>query len=121
MSSFQRIDDEFFIGTQLTEKDLQATKLQGIRTVIDFRLRSETAMPALPVDQIGELDRAIKDHAGPFLLHCATDARAALLPSLSRAKQHGWSAEQTLSEAQRLGFDLKTSAEFSGFVRRTVG
>ena len=78
-------------------------------------------MSALSVDQIGELDRAIKDHAGPFLLHCATGARAALLPSLSRAKQHGWSAEQTWPEAQRLGFDLKTSAEFSGFIRRTAG
>lgn len=121
MSSLQPIDGKFLIGPQPTGKDLQAAKQQGIRTVIDFRLPSETAMSALPVDQIGELDRAIRDHAGPFLLHCATDARAALLPSLSRAKQHGWCAEQTLSEAQRLGFDLKTSAEFSGFVRRTVG
>ena len=136
MSSFQRIDDEFFIGPQPTEQDLQAAKQQGIKTVIDFRLSSETATSnaaltrsqglayvnipvnktALSADQIGELDGAIKDHAGPFLLHCATGARAALLLSLRKAQQNGWASEQTFAEAKRLGFDLKTSAEFSAFV-----
>ncbi len=140
MSSFKRIDDEFFIGAQPSEQDLQAAKQRGIKTVIDFRLPSETPTSnaglttsqglayvnipvnklALSSDQIGDLDRALKDHAGPFLLHCATGARAALLLSLSKAKQHGWTSEQTFSEAKRLGFDLKASAEFSGFVTQTV-
>ena len=136
MSSFKRIDDEFFIGPQPTEQDLQAAKQQGIMTVIDFRLPSETATSnaaltrsqgltyvnipvnkaALSADQMGDLDRAIKDHAGPFLLHCATGARAALLLSLRKARQNGWTSEQTFAEAKRLGFDLKTSAEFLAFV-----
>ena len=141
MSSFNRIDDEFFIGPQPTDEDLAAAKQQGIKTVIDFRLPSEIATSnaaltasqglvyvniptnkaALSTDQIDDLDRALKDHAGPFLLHCATGARAALLLSLRKAKQHGWSAEQTFSEAKRLGFDLKTSAEFSDFITKTAG
>jgi uncharacterized protein (TIGR01244 family) len=141
MSSFKRIDDEFFIGPQPTEQDLQAAKQQGIRTVLDFRLPSETttsnadltsrqglayvnipvSKQALSADQIADLDRAIKDHAAPFLLHCATGARAALLLSLSKAKQHDWSASQTFSESKRLGFDLESSTEFSGFVRQTIG
>jgi uncharacterized protein (TIGR01244 family) len=141
MSSFKCIDDEFFIGSQPTVDDLQEAKRQGIKTVIDFRLPSETATSnealttsqglayvnipvnkvALSAAQIGELDRAIKAHAGPFLLHCATGARAALLASLGKAKQYGWTPEQTFSEAKRLGFDLKTSAEFSTFVTQTVG
>ena len=136
MSSFKRIDDEFFIGPQPTEQDLKAAEQQGIRTVIDFRLPSETATSnaaqtrnqgltyvnipvnkaALSGNQIGELDCAIKDHNGPFLLHCATGARAALLLSLRKAKQNGWTAEQAFSEAKRLGFDLKASQEFSAFV-----
>ncbi len=140
MSSFKRLDDEFFIGPQPTEQDLQDAKKQGIKTVIDFRMPSETATSnaeltksqgltyvnipvnkaALSTDQIGALDRAMKDNAGPFLLHCATGARAALLLSLSKAKQLGWSPEQTFSEATRMGFDLKTSAEFSGFVAQTL-
>lgn len=140
MSSFTRIDDHFFIGPQPTEQDLQAAKQQGIKTVIDFRLPSETATSnaaltsnqglayvsipvnkqALSADQIGDLDRAIGDHAGPFLLHCATGARAALLLSLRKARHAGLSAEETFAEAKRLGFDLTTSPEFSNFLRQTV-
>ncbi|GAA4011913.1 beta-lactamase hydrolase domain-containing protein [Actimicrobium antarcticum] len=140
MSSFKRIDDEFFIGPQPTDEDLAAAKQRGIKTVIDFRLPHEMATSnaaltasqglayvniptnkaALSTDQIDDLDRAIKDHAGPFLLHCATGARAALLLSLRKAKQHGWATEQTFCEAKRLGFDLKTSAEFSDFITKTV-
>lgn len=136
MSSFKRIDDEFFIGPQPTEQDLHEAKQQGIKTVIDFRLPSETATSnavltknqglayvnipvnkvALSADQTGELDREIKRHEGPFLLHCATGARAALLLSLRKAKQLGWTPEQTFVEAKKMGFDLRSSAEFSGFV-----
>ena len=141
MHSFHRTDDQFFIGPQPTEQDLLAAKQQGIQTVIDFRLPSETAMSnagltasqglayvnipvnkaALSADQMRALDRALEHHTGPFLLHCATGARAALMLSLSRAKQHGWSAEQTFSDAQRLGFDLSASEEFSSFVAKTAG
>ena len=140
MSSFKRIDAEFFIGPQPTEQDLHEAKQQGVKTVIDFRLPSETATPnaalarnqgldyvnipvnklALSAQQISDLDQAIKVHTGPFLLHCATGARAALLLSLSRAKQQGWTSSQALEESKRIGFDLQSSAEFSGFVSRTL-
>ena len=109
--------------------------------MIDFRLPSETATSnavltknqgvayvnipvnkvALSAGQIGELDREIKRHEGPFLLHCATGARAALLLSLRKAKQLGWTPEQTFVEAKQMGFDLKSSAEFSGFVVQALG
>ncbi|TBR13246.1 MAG: hypothetical protein EPO43_11240 [Rugosibacter sp.] len=140
MSQFKQVEDEIFIGPQPTEQDLQEAKQQGIRTVIDFRLPSETATSnetltkshglayvnipvnkaALAANQIGDLDTAMKGKEGPFLLHCATGARAALLLSLSKAKQHGWTSEQAFAEAKRMGCDLKTSAEFSTFVAQTL-
>lgn len=140
MSSFKRIDEEFFIGPQPTEQDLHEAKQQGVKTVIDFRLPSETATSnsalatsqglayvnipvnkvALSAKQIGDLDQAIKDHTGPFLLHCATGARAALLLSLSRAKQQGWTSVHALEESKRIGFDLQSSAEFSAFVSQSL-
>ena len=43
MSQFKRVEDGIFIGPQPTEQDLQEVRQQGIRTVIDFRLPSETA------------------------------------------------------------------------------
>lgn len=140
MSSFRRIDDRFFIGSQPTAQDLESAKLEGIKTVIDFRLPSETTTSnaalttghdlayvnipvnkaALSADQIGDLDRAIGSHDGPFLLHCATGARAALLLSLNKARQLGWNADETFSEAKRLGYDLKSAPEFAIFVTETV-
>ena len=54
-------------------------------------------------------------------MHCSTGAWAALLLSLRNAKQLGWTPEQTFIEAKQLGFDLKGSAEFSGFVVQPLG
>ncbi len=140
MSQFKRVEDGIFIGPQPTEQDLQEVRQQEIRTVIDFRLPSETATSneiltkshglayvnipvnkaALSASQVSDLDAAMKGKEGPFLLHCATGARAALLLSLSKAKQHDWTNEQAFAEAKRMGFDLKTSPEFSTFVTQTI-
>ena len=72
------------------------------------------------MDQVDQLDNVMKSKKGPFLLHCGTGVRAALLYSLNRAKQQGWTTEQTFDEAKRMGFDLKTSPEFSAFVTKAT-
>lgn len=138
MSQFKKIDETIFIGPQPTEQDLRDAKQQGIKTVIDLRMPTETPasnaaltknagldyanIPVNKIDlsanQIVQLDKLMKTKEGPFLLHCATGTRAALLLSLTKAKQHRWTAERTFDEAKKMGFDLKTSAEFSDFVTR---
>jgi len=140
MSQFKPVEDNIFIAPQPTAQDLDDAKQQGIKTVIDFRMPGET--PAsnetltknhgldyvnIPVDkadlsanQIGDLDAVMKNREGPFLLHCATGARAALFLALRRARQNSWSTEQAFAEATRMGFDLKTSPEFSAFVTKTL-
>ena len=140
MSSFKRIDDEFFIGSQPTEQDLQAAQQRGIKTVVDFRLPSETETSnaalttrqglayvnipvnkeALSVDQVDEFERSLQNHTGPFLLHCATGARAALLLSVSRARQQRWTSGQAFDDAYRMGFDLRASAPFAAWVVQTL-
>ncbi len=140
MSQFKPVEDGIFIGPQPTAQDLDDAKQQGIETVIDFRMPSETTTSNetltkshgleyvnIPVDkaglsanQIGDLDAAMRSKEGPFLLHCATGARAALLLALSRARQNDWTTEQAFAEAKRMGFDLKTSPEFSTFVTQAV-
>jgi len=141
MSSFRLVEDGIFIGPQPTPQDLEDARLQGVKTVIDFRLPSETAtsnetlvrsheleyesIPVnkamLSVNQIGDLDAAIQSKPGPFLLHCATGLRAALLLALSKAKKNGCSAEQTFAHAQMMGFDLRTSPAYSSFVNQAIG
>lgn len=141
MANYKQIGDGIFIGPQLTEQDLEGAKQQGIRTVIDFRMPSETATlnadlvssagldyvnvpvnkAALSEQQIGELDEAMEHKEGPYLLHCATGTRAAMLLSLSRAKQNGWTAARTFQEAESMGFDLRSSADFATFIKQTIG
>lgn len=137
MNLFKQLENSMLLGPQPTEQDLQETRQQGIKTVIDFRMPSETASPnatlaanhgldyvnipvnkaSLSKDQIDALDRVMHEKEGPFLIHCATGARAALLLCLSRAKQQHWTAERTFDEARAMGFDLKNSPEFAAFIR----
>jgi len=53
MTAFTRIDDKAFVGPQPAEQDPRETSQRGTRTVIDFRLPSETATsnPALTTNQ----------------------------------------------------------------------
>lgn len=141
MANYRPLGDGFFIGPQPTAQDLQEAKRQGINTVIDFRMPLETAKPNeelvkengldyvnIPVDkaalsqtQIGELDAALKEKEGPYLLHCAAGARASMFLALSRARQHGWTAERTFEEAEKMGYDLKGSPGYAKFVEESVG
>jgi uncharacterized protein (TIGR01244 family) len=141
MAQYKQIGDSLFIGPQPTEQDLSDAKQQGIRTVIDFRMPGETSISnadsvtnsglnyvnvpvnkgGLSQQQIGELDEAMKRNDGPYLLHCATGTRAAMLLALSRAKQNGWTAERTFQEAESMGFNLSSSPDFAAFVKQTTG
>jgi uncharacterized protein (TIGR01244 family) len=141
MAQFKDIGDGFYLGPQPTEQDLQDAKGRGVKTVIDFRLPTETAIPNetlvtqyglnyvnIPVSktspleqQIEELDQALQENEGPFLLHCGTGMRAAMLLALVRAKQNHWTAERTFEEVKSMGFDLKASPAFSAFVTHAVG
>jgi uncharacterized protein (TIGR01244 family) len=136
MNQYKEIEDGVFLGAQPTGQDLSNLKHQGIRTVIDFRQPGETPAPNenlvkacgldyvnipvnrmnLSADQIDELDCVMQQKQGPFLLHCGSGARAAMLLALSRAKRNDWTAERTFEEAKAMGFDLKNSPEFSAFV-----
>jgi uncharacterized protein (TIGR01244 family) len=140
MAQYKQVDDKFFIGPQPTPQDLDEAREQGVRTVVDFRLPTETASPnadltrdarldyvnipvnraALSAAQIGEFETAMEQHAGPYLVHCATGARAALMLVLARARQHNWSAQHTFEEADTMGFNLRSSQEFANFVQETT-
>lgn len=140
VNQFRQLEDNLLLGPQPTDRDLQEAKALGVRTVIDLRMPGETPTQNadlaarydldyvnIPVDkaslsetQIGELDRVMKERPAPFLIHCASGARAAMLLSLIKARAHNWTAAQTFDEAARIGFDLRSSPEFSAFVVAAV-
>ena len=141
MANFKQVANDIFIGSQPTQQDLNEAKQLGIRTVIDMRMPSESntsneemtrlnnlGYVNVPVDksalaehQIDELEHVMERTPGPYLLHCATGARAALLLLLSRARQLGWTAEHTFREAQRVGFNPPRYTQlFSAPISRSV-
>ena len=140
MAQYIRAGEDCFIGPQPALSDLKEAGRDGVRTVIDFRipneighLNSELARDAglayvnLPVDRdalsrasVEQLEQALHQHPGPYLLHCATGARAALMLVLVRARQHGWSAQRTFDEAKAMGFPLHGSEAFARFVRENT-
>lgn len=141
MDQFKQLDDGMLIGPQPTEDNLRQAKGKGIKTVIDLRMPSETPTPnaelvgrsgldyvsiplnkaSLSVDQVDALDRAMQEKDGPFLLHCASGARAAALLVLSKARQNGWTAQRAFEEARAMGFDLENAPEFAHFIKATAG
>ena len=138
MSKFPEIDPGVRVGGQPTEHDLAEMKQQGIQTVIDFRQPGEIAPPNeslaagqgleyvnIPINRanpsesaVQQLDEVLRQKEGPHLLHCGTGIRAITIYLLRQARAQGWSAEQTMQEAQKRGFDLRGAADLSGFVRR---
>ena len=141
MDQFKPLENGMLIGPQPTEGDLRQARQKGIKTVIDLRMPNETPTPnaelvahsgldyvnipvnkaSLSSDQVDVLERAMQDKEGPFLIHCATGGRAALLLVLSQARQNRWSAQRTFDEARAMGFDLEKTPEFADFVKSTTG
>ena len=141
MDQFKLLENGVLIGPQPTEDHLRQAKQDGIKTVIDLRLPSETPTPnaelvarsgldyvnipvnkaGLSADQVDELDRTMRDKAGPFLIHCATGARVATLLVLSQARQNRWTAQRAFQEARAMGFDLENAPEYANFIKATAG
>lgn len=137
MDRFKQIEGNLYLGPQPTDEDLKQARQHGVKTVIDFRMPNETptqndrlaagngldyvnipvSKTSLSEDQVDELDRIMTEKQGPFLIHCASGARAALLLSLCKARKHRWTAEHTFEEARAMGFDIQGSPEYSSFVR----
>lgn len=140
MQRFRQIDNGVFVGPQPTASDLQEAKQEGIATVVDFRMPTETPASneglakscglnyvnipvnkeALSAEQIAQLDEVMQNMKGPFLLHCATGTRAAMLYALKHAREKHWSAQETFNAAKTMGFDLQGSPQFAAFVVNTT-
>lgn len=126
MTKFPELFPGIRLGPQPVAEDLAELKDLGVETVIDFRIPSETpssnaelaerygvAYINIPVsrdnpdpDAVEQLDQALKNQPGPYLLHCGSGIRAVTIYLLREAKRNGWSSERVENEAKERGFDL---------------
>lgn len=140
MNQFKPLENGMFIDPEPTADNLRQAKQKGIKTVIDLRMSRETPTPnservarsgldyvnipvnkvTLSVDQVDALKRVMRHMDGPFLIHCATGALAAMLLVLSQAKQNSWTAQRAFQEARAMGFGLENAPEFANFIKATA-
>ncbi|PQO43462.1 beta-lactamase hydrolase domain-containing protein [Blastopirellula marina] len=124
-----RINEDVTVGGQLSEAEIGELKSQGFRTVVNFREDGEENQPAtpaqekewavaaemeylhLPVSQQGMSAQAVDEFREkypylpkPIFAHCASGKRAGAMVMMSMACDQGLSGDQTLEQAQQLGF-----------------
>lgn len=125
IKNFGQIDDRFFRGARPKERDYEALKELGVKTIIDLTDNSrEYEQPAVEaaglryvnipmrdksypsIEQVNEFLKVIAEpETGKFFVHCAGGRhRTGVMGAVYRFKHHGWNLEQVLAEMYEYDF-----------------
>ena len=125
IKNFGQMDDRFFRGARPKERDYEALKELGIKTVIDLtdnsREYEEPAVEAaglryinIPMkdksypsmEQINEFLRIVADpETGKFFVHCAGGRhRTGVVGAVYRFNNYGWNLDQVIDEMYEYDF-----------------
>jgi len=144
MPDRMKIRDGVIVGAAPSEAELTAMAEDGVQTVISLRTDGED-MQAMTVEQEYDLVRAqgmrfahvpvSMDNAGPetvdqfreelsrapqpVFVHCKLGKRSGAFVMMDHAVREGWTGQDTLDEAKRMGFRCD-SAELERFVKQYV-
>ena len=144
MEKVMKINDQVTVGAQPTEDQLQQLGKQGFKSVVNFRTEGEEDQPLSPktegekvkaagmtylhvpvsmksmgpeqVDQFREKYAAL---AKPVFAHCKSGKRAGAMVMMHMAVEQGMSGEQTLQQAEKMGFECD-QPELKEFVKSYV-
>lgn len=145
MQNYIRIDDNYAVGKGPPDTEtLAALQHEGFRAVVNLRTRGEENEPLDP-DQEGDTVRAqgmeyvhlpvsaeemdservdqfrdrIAELPKPVYVHCASGKRSGAFTMMHYAVEYALSGEDTLDQAQQMGFECDTPA-LENFVRDYV-
>lgn len=140
-----RIDDQFMVGkAHPGEADLRELARSGVKSVVNLRTAAEEKQPqspdeegrlvrdlgmaylhqpvaadAMKPDLVDEFRARLRDLPRPVFLHCASGQRSGAFTMMHIAVERGMSGEQTLEQAEKMGFECDTP-ELEGFVKNYV-
>jgi len=140
MRMYVQMNPDLHLGSQPDAADLELLRQKGVRTVIDLRLRSETAganqelvaksglryvnigvdESGLNEDVVAQVTQALRSGEGPYVLHSGTGRRATAVMAISRARQNGWPLEKSLRTLRVMGSGIGQFQEFLSFLQRSV-
>lgn len=146
MEGRMRINDHLTVGPQPTEEELKQLVAEGFRSVVNLRMPGEEEQPLSPDDekeqvralgleylhipvskegiqpeQVDRFRHKVQRLPGPVFVHCHSGKRAGALAMIHTACEAGISGEQTLHQAEQMGFrcDVPQLKEFvKGYVDR---
>jgi uncharacterized protein (TIGR01244 family) len=139
--AFLRLNDKVWTGGQPTMDHLSKLKDEGIKVIVNLRPHSEhkgereeakakelalryVNIPvaySAPKDEDADLFLKLTDEQlpnGPVFIHCAAAIRVGAFWMIRRALRDGWTTEQALEEANKIG--LRNRPHLTEFARSYI-
>jgi uncharacterized protein (TIGR01244 family) len=130
MVDFLKIDDEILVGGQVNSTQLKQLAGDGFKTVVNLQTEDETnqllspqtegtkvralgmqyvhfpvSMVTMNPEKVDEFREKMKRWPSPLFVHCNSGKRAGALVMMDRAIKRGWTGDDTLDHAARMGFE----------------
>lgn len=132
MDQEMKIDETFTVGGQPDKLQLKQLAEDGFHTIVNLRTEGEEDQPLSPeeegnrvrelgmhyvhfpvdkdtmnADQVDEFRNDLPNWKAPIFVHCSSGKRAGAFVMMDRAVRQGWSGDQTLRNAEQMGFECK--------------
>lgn len=127
-----RINDDVTVGAQPSVDQLEKLRQQGFRSIVNLRTEGEEEQPLSPAEegrkvsalgmtyyhepvdskemseaQVDRFRERFADLPTPVYAHCKSGKRAGAFVMMDMAVRKGMSGEQTLKQAEDMGFECK--------------
>ena len=139
-----QVNEQLTVGGQPSEGDFKELADDGFKTIVNLRTENEKEQPLSP-DAEGEKVRGLgmdyvhfpvprkemspeledefrqrlPSFTPPVFVHCGSGKRAGAFVVMDKAIREGWSGEETLQRAEKMGFECKVP-EIKKFVKSYV-
>jgi uncharacterized protein (TIGR01244 family) len=135
MQDQMKLSDQMTVGAQPTKGQLKELAQEGFKTVVNLRTAGEEDQPLSPEEeraqvealgmeylhipvstkemrpeQVDQFHRELKRLPGPVFVHCHKGKRAGAFGMMHSAVEAGWTGEQTLRQAEQMGFQCDQPA-----------
>ena len=139
-----KINDEVTVGGQPSEEQLQELAQQGFKSVVNFRTEGEADQPVSPSEEgaqaksagleylhlpvsmqtldagtVDQFRQRYRELPKPIFAHCKGGTRAGAMVMMHLAKEQGLTGQQTLQQAEQMGFKCDQPA-IKQFVQQYV-
>jgi len=139
-----QIDDEISVGGQLNTNQLKQLAGEGFKTIVNLQTDGEAnqllspeaegrkvrdlgmqyvhfpvSMVTMSSEKADEFRQRLTKWPPPVFVHCSSGKHAGAFVMMDKAVKQGWTGDDTLAKAARLGFECDV-AEIKAFVKYYV-